>query len=174
MGPKRSAYRGVCWDKQPGKWKAQIKEPVTKRVKHLGLFVIEDEAAQAYDDAERSMRGANAELNFPGPGEKQAKPRTTRTKEEAEAAKLLPKQKSSHRGVTWDAARGKWKVAINPQNGKKSQYLGRFDDEQEAAHAYNLAASELAANPPTDAPMSAAPPIRPPPPANSSSKRQRK
>ena len=122
MGPKRSAYRGVCWDKQPGKWKAQIKEPVTKRVKHLGLFVIEDEAAQAYDDAERSMRGANAELNFPGPGEKQAKPRTTRTKEEAEAAKLLPKQKSSHRGVTWDAARGKWKVAINPQNGKKSQF----------------------------------------------------
>jgi hypothetical protein len=46
------------------------------------------------------------------------------------ALKLLQKSEelpselpqSSHRGVTWDAARGKWKVAINPQNGKKSQF----------------------------------------------------
>jgi hypothetical protein len=141
MGSRRSSYRGVCWDKQPGKWKAQIKEKTTGKVKHLGLFIDEEEAAQAYDKAERAMSGADAKLNFPQEGEQQARPRTTRTKEEVAAAKSLPPQKSKHRGVTWDGNRGKWKCSIKYKGGHK--YLGRFDDEEEAAAAYNTEAEKL-------------------------------
>jgi hypothetical protein len=47
---------------------------------------------------------------------------------------------SAHRGVRWDAARGKWE-AYAKLNGKQVK-LGRFDDEQvaaDAASAYRLA-----------------------------------
>ena len=137
IGYQKSSYCGVCWDKQRSKWKAQIKDPVVDKVKHLGLFIDEEEAAKSYDAAERSMHPGEAKLNFPvpGSGEEQAVPRNFRTREEVAAAKALPARKSSYRGVTWDAVRGKWKSSIKHSGGHK--YIGRFDDEGEASRAYN-------------------------------------
>lgn len=40
---------------------------------------------------------------------------------------------SRHRGVYWDASRGKWVAAA--QVDKKKVHIGRFDDEQDAADA---------------------------------------
>lgn len=47
---------------------------------------------------------------------------------------------SQYKGVAWDKARNKWKAAICIDG--KSIFLGRFDDETEAAKAYDIAAVE--------------------------------
>lgn len=41
-----SKYRGVCQDKKKNKWKAQI--TINSKVKHLGYFDTEEEAAEEY------------------------------------------------------------------------------------------------------------------------------
>ncbi|CAH0364181.1 unnamed protein product [Pelagomonas calceolata] len=42
-------------------------------------------------------------------------------------------------GVTWDRARKKWKARYLDADGKTYRTIGRFDDEEEAARAYNKA-----------------------------------
>jgi hypothetical protein len=45
MAPSR--FTGVSWDKDKGKWRAQIFEDCKKN--HLGYFVDEKDAARGYD-----------------------------------------------------------------------------------------------------------------------------
>lgn len=45
---------------------------------------------------------------------------------------------SGYKGVTWDKERGKWKASIESMN--KVKHLGRFDNPEEAALAYDKAA----------------------------------
>jgi hypothetical protein len=53
-----------------------------------------------------------------------------------------PKGKSSRfKGVCWDKNRRQWIVLIS--NGERSIHVGRFDDEVEAARAYDRKAFEL-------------------------------
>jgi len=44
-----SGIKGVCWNKNAGKWQAQIK--INKKVTYLGLFKSENAAAEAYKTA---------------------------------------------------------------------------------------------------------------------------
>ena len=57
-----SGYKGVCWNKQAGKWKAQIRRD-GKRV-FLGYFTDMVEAANAYDRSAKECFGEFAKLNF--------------------------------------------------------------------------------------------------------------
>jgi hypothetical protein len=57
-----SRFKGVCWHRNRHKWGAHIRIGV-RRI-HLGYFVSEVEAAQAYDQAARKHFGEFASLNF--------------------------------------------------------------------------------------------------------------
>jgi len=58
-----SEYRGVSWDINSSKWKACIKN--YEGPMYLGLYVIEEDAARAYDRAALKYFGEHAKLNFP-------------------------------------------------------------------------------------------------------------
>ena len=58
-----SLFRGVRWNKKRGKWIAELK--ISGKVKYLGLFDDDEDAARAYDRGAREAGQTNAILNFP-------------------------------------------------------------------------------------------------------------
>ena len=58
-----SKYKGVFWDKNRKKWLARIY--VNGKLKHIGCFDDEIEAAKAYDEAAKKYHGRFGCLNFP-------------------------------------------------------------------------------------------------------------
>jgi hypothetical protein len=58
-----SKYRGVRFHKRDKKWGAHLS--VNNKVKYLGYFITEEEAALAYDDEAVRQFGPEASLNFP-------------------------------------------------------------------------------------------------------------
>ena len=63
LAPGSSRFKGVTWHKQAGKWVAQIVHAGHRY--HLGLFVSEVDAAEAYDAKAAELFGEFAVLNFP-------------------------------------------------------------------------------------------------------------
>lgn len=61
-GEYTSPFKGVCWHRQKGKWRAYLK--VQYQQKHLGLFDDAAEAAKAYDRAAKKAYGSFARTNF--------------------------------------------------------------------------------------------------------------
>lgn len=50
-----SGIKGVTWDKQAGKWKAQMK--VNGKYKNLGLFKNKEEAGEVYAEVAKEIHG---------------------------------------------------------------------------------------------------------------------
>ena len=59
-------------------------------------------------------------------------------------SKTTKKTSSKYKGVCWDKQNGKWTVNIKKDNVQ--QHIGRFDNERDAAIAYNEKAIELFGN----------------------------
>jgi hypothetical protein len=117
-GEAGSTYRGVYWHKSNNKWLATIR--CGSKLHYVGCFDDEEEAARAYDRAARAHTGEKAQLNFPAAGESGSR------------------KSSSYRGVSWNKSGNKWRAQIK-YDGKRHA-LGSFDDEEEAAKAYDRAA----------------------------------
>lgn len=56
----RSGLKGVCWDKEHGKWRAQIK--IGNKQKYLGLFKNKEDAWKVYKKEVIEVRGEYVNL----------------------------------------------------------------------------------------------------------------
>ena len=147
-----SEFVGVGWHKQRRKWMARISHNGKKQ--HLGCFDDEHEAARAVDTAARRLRGDDAHggrsgqnchrLNFPTEREvKRAQERGALLIDLDRVAAAASERQGPSKfvGVSWNKLERKWKAQFN-HDGKR-QYLGCFDDEQQAARAVDTAARRL-------------------------------
>lgn len=62
QGNSASQYKGVCWDKNAGKWRAYAK--INYKQYHIGLYQTEEEAAKAYDDFVTNIHGSYQKENL--------------------------------------------------------------------------------------------------------------
>ncbi|KAL6967391.1 hypothetical protein U1Q18_033199 [Sarracenia purpurea var. burkii] len=144
-GPRSrsSQYRGVTFYRRTGRWESHIWD-CGKQV-YLGGFDTAQAAARAYDRAAIKFRGADADINFNlSDYEEDLKQTKNLTKEEF--VHILRRQStgfsrgsSKYRGVTLHKC-GRWEARMGQFLGKKYIYLGLFDNELEAARAYDKAA----------------------------------
>ncbi|BDA43845.1 probable AP2-like ethylene-responsive transcription factor PLT2 [Coccomyxa sp. Obi] len=134
MGRGTSLYRGVSKAGDKKKWRAMIQ--YNHEQHHVGYYPTAEEAARAYDRKALLFMGPSAITNFP-PTDYAGEDLTAEGTAEEQAKKR--RRTSSFRGVT--RAGGKWKAAIRANNVKKD--LGVFEDELDAARAYDAAAVQL-------------------------------
>lgn len=152
---KSSCFHGVSRADQDGRWRARI--TINGKLKHLGVFESEEEAARQYDAAVRALastpHAVKYQLNFP---EEEITPLPHFLEsmglgdglfggaDDEHIGETLQDPnaiRSQYRGLYWDKKDKKWRVRIHI-NGRQ-QHVGRFTDEFQAAQAYDKAAVYL-------------------------------
>ena len=128
----------MSWRKQERRWQARYKDANGKD-RHIGNFDDEEEAARAVNKAIRDAglegrRKTNAVdatgALVPKPQKNAAVPPDPSRDPTAATSKFW--------GVTWNKSARRWEAYYKDAAGKKRS-IGRFDDEEEAARAYNAA-----------------------------------
>nr|CAD1833907.1 unnamed protein product [Ananas comosus var. bracteatus] len=154
---RSSRFRGVSRHRWTGRYEAHLWDKsswnVTQRKKgkqvYLGAYDVEEAAARAYDLAALKYWGPTTYTNFPvSDYENELEIMKNATKEEYLAS--LRSRKSSgfsrgvskYRGVARHHHNGRWEARIGRVFGNKYLYLGTYSTQEEAAHAYDIAAIE--------------------------------
>jgi hypothetical protein len=127
LSQKPSRFTGVNWDKTSGKWLAR--GSLGGKQFHIGRFEDEVEAAKAYDAKARSLRGAATKTNFNLDGSECC----NNKKKKEDTSKFM--------GVCWNKKQCKWVAQIYHEG--KTQGIGSFTDEVEAAKAWDAKARSL-------------------------------
>uniref|UniRef100_A0A061QWI6 Ap2-like protein n=1 Tax=Tetraselmis sp. GSL018 TaxID=582737 RepID=A0A061QWI6_9CHLO len=142
---RTSKYCGVCSANRRNQWQARIL--MHGKVTHLGYFDTEEEAARIYDIVSLSLHGDKANTNFPRSDYTEGKYAERASKLNGLSREDLQKSlgvKPIHKTSRYNGVskkRGKWvaKVMID----KKLVYHASFEDEKEAALAYDSAVRRL-------------------------------
>eukprot|EP00775_Hariotina_reticulata_P009076 gene9076-9246_t len=142
---------GGAMHRWTGKWEAHLWDAHAARKNagsggrtrgkqvYLGGYATELDAAHAYDRAAIAYWGLTAKTNFPLDHYTDEFDTLTSTHKDEVVAQLrrgssgFARGQSKYRGVTKHHQPGKWEARIG-------RYLGVFDSEQAAAHAYDQAA----------------------------------
>ncbi|KAI3948345.1 hypothetical protein MKW92_023774 [Papaver armeniacum] len=153
---RSSRFRGVSRHRWTGRFEAHLWDKgswnVTQKKKgkqvYLGAYDDEECAARAYDLAALKYWGPTTFTNFPVTDyEKEIQIMQNVTKEEY-LASLRRKSSgfsrgvSKYRGVARHHHNGRWEARIGRVFGNKYLYLGTYSTQEEAAHAYDIAAIE--------------------------------
>ena len=120
--PRKSRYVGVSFSRTNGTWLIFI--TINKKPIYIGTYFDEDEAARARDAYIRRNGLTGYDLNFD------------------ESGAFVPR-KTSSRFVGVRREGGKWRARYSTKEDGATKYttvhVGRYDDEEEAALAYNEA-----------------------------------
>nr|QCC72914.1 RAP2.7 [Mangifera indica] len=144
-GPRSrsSQYRGVTFYRRTSRWESHIWD-CGKQV-YLGGFDTAYAAARAYDKAAIKFRGVDADLNF-NVSDYEEDMKQTKHLSKEDFVLVLRRESSGfsrgtsrYRGVTLHKC-GRWEARMGQLLGKKYIYLGLFDNEVDAARAYDRAA----------------------------------
>ncbi|KAJ9523853.1 hypothetical protein QJQ45_020050, partial [Haematococcus lacustris] len=138
----KSKYRGVVWDYDTLKWRAQLAS--LGRVQDLGLFASQDEAARCYDQA--VVRGGlSLRTNFPPSYYKDgavpdSKMVIGRGSHKSGSGTRVTSQ---YKGVSWNSACSKWVAVLWDRELKRARHIGSFESEEAAARAYDREAIKM-------------------------------
>eukprot|EP00963_Diacronema_lutheri_P002597 scaffold177_cov334-Pavlova_lutheri.AAC.100 len=135
------AYRGVTRHKGTGRWEAHL---WSGKHMYLGGFDSAKKAAQAYDKAVLTLRGADAATNF-DPAQYEDEVQYMMALDKKELVGYIRRQSSCwtrgssrYRGVTKNASSGRWEARLGHFSRTSCRYLGVFRSEEEAARAYDI------------------------------------
>lgn len=128
-----SKFKGVNWDTNQKKWTAQI--TINYKKHHLGVYTTEEEAARAYDSAALYYFKEFAHTNFDDGVPLPIDEIFRRNRSQQPFG-------SKYRGISrLNKSSNKWRAVISINN--RQEFIGSFDSEEAAAHAYDKAAIEL-------------------------------
>ncbi|KAI3822318.1 hypothetical protein L1987_09907 [Smallanthus sonchifolius] len=150
---RSSKYRGVSRHRWTGRYEAHLWDKGTwnatqKKKGKQGAYDEEESAARAYDLAAIKYWGTSTFTNFPvSEYEKELEIMVNTTKEEYLAtlrrrSSGFSRGVSKYRGVARHHHNGRWEARIGRVFGNKYLYLGTYSTQEEAAHAYDIAAIE--------------------------------
>ncbi|EXB63821.1 Ethylene-responsive transcription factor WRI1 [Morus notabilis] len=150
---RSSRFRGVSRHRWTGRYEAHLWDkgswnPTQRKKGKQGAYDEEESAARAYDLAALKYWGTTTFTNFPvSDYEKEIEIMKTLTKEEYLASLRrrssgFSRGVSKYRGVARHHHNGRWEARIGRVFGNKYLYLGTYSTQEEAAHAYDIAAIE--------------------------------
>ncbi|XWS30285.1 hypothetical protein CRYUN_Cryun24cG0103600 [Craigia yunnanensis] len=150
---RSSRFRGVSRHKWTGRYEAHLWDKLSwnvtqKKKGKQGAYDDEEAASRAYDLAALKYWGTSTFTNFPiSDYEKEIEIMQTVTKEEylsslRRKSSGFSRGVSKYRGVARHHHNGRWEARIGRVFGNKYLYLGTYCTQEEAAHAYDIAAIE--------------------------------
>jgi hypothetical protein len=96
-----SIYIGVFRVKASSSWECKLWDPQTKRLRYIGSFASEEDAARAYDRAAVQQLGSDAKRNFPDED-------ISELPVSSGGGRKLQGSSSRYRGVTWHKGNSSW------------------------------------------------------------------
>ncbi|KAG8475663.1 hypothetical protein CXB51_032630 [Gossypium anomalum] len=150
---RSSRFRGVSRHRWTGRFEAHLWDkgswnPTQRKKGKQGAYDQEESAARAYDLAAIKYWGTSTFTNFPvSDYGTEIEIMRSVTKEEYLASLRrrssgFSRGVSRYRGVARHHHNGRWEARIGRVFGNKYLYLGTYSTQEEAAHAYDIAAIE--------------------------------